>query len=177
MSNVGRGWDGLPCCPRKLDGDKRKYESFRRTISGAAQILAEGVLYGHPNGVSPTPYPGCSRGYYCHYEYLELADRNPELHEQKRLEHSEQSAKIGLTLGSGGESFQFIPGLEIDSQGKLTLNTTWDFTTWTANVGMLTIRAAGNLTIDQNLVDDPSVMTILQGMRENFLGHEPCFRR
>jgi filamentous hemagglutinin len=60
--------------------------------------------------------------------------------------------------------FSFVPGLEIDSTGNLTLNTPWDFASWRSGgipFGMLTLRAAGNLLISQNLVDHPTTMTSL----------------
>ncbi len=58
-----------------------------------------------------------------------------------------------------------MPGLEIDSTGNLTLNSAWDLTSWRYGAnsvpGMLTLRAAGDLTINQNLVDHPTAMTSL----------------
>ena len=53
-----------------------------------------------------------------------------------------------------------MPGLEIDSTSSLTLNTAWDLTSWRFGAnsvpGMLTIRAAGDLVINQNLWDTPT---------------------
>jgi filamentous hemagglutinin family protein len=71
-----------------------------------------------------------------------------------------------LTLDSGGAAgFNFVPGLEIDSTGNLTLNAAWNLTSWRYGAnsvpGMLTLRAAGDLNIDQDLVDHPTAMASL----------------
>ena len=127
--------------------------SLSGTITGAARILAESVLYGNPNGVSSTPYEYADGTLITSTSKWQTGIQNFMSANGSNIQNN---LKSGLTLDSNGEGFQFVPGLEIDSQGSLTLSTPWDFTTWTANVGMLTIRAAGNLTIKQNLVDHPS---------------------
>ncbi len=62
-----------------------------------------------------------------------------------------------LTLqGSGVPTF--LPGLEIDSSGNLTLNSNsaWDLSS-ISPLGMLTIRAAGDMVINQSIVDAPGI--------------------
>jgi filamentous hemagglutinin family protein len=80
-----------------------------------------------------------------------------------------------LTGGSGSTGFNFVPGLEIDSTGNLTLNSAWDLTSWRYGAnsvqGMLTLRAGGNLLIDQNIVDHPtSLSTLLSTTAKNSWG-------
>lgn len=70
----------------------------------------------------------------------------------------------GLTLDDPSV-FRFLPGIEVDSPGDLNLNTAWDFTAPAAGSyggpGMLTLRAAGNLNVNANLVDHPTAMSDL----------------
>ena len=62
--------------------------------------------------------------------------------------------------GSDQDSFQFVPGIEIQSQGDMILSSTWDLSTWRfgsdSEPGMLTLMAGGNLNINKNLVDHPT---------------------
>lgn len=55
-------------------------------------------------------------------------------------------------LQQTGSEFHVAPGIEIDSNGDLALNSTWDFLNWKINgeAGGLTLRAAGNLNINSN---------------------------
>ena len=75
-----------------------------------------------------------------------------------------------LTLDSSGTAgFKFVPGLEIDTSGNLTLNSDWDLTSWRYGAqqvpGVLTLRAAGNLDINANLLDHPTFFTNLTGIQ------------
>ena len=79
--------------------------------------------------------------------------------------------------GSDPDSFHLVPGIEIQSQGDITLSSTWDLSqsnktnignktvTWNwrfgGEPGMLTLRAGGNLNINQNITDHPTVFTAL----------------
>jgi len=51
--------------------------------------------------------------------------------------------------------FHLLPGVEIQSPGDLTLNTNWDLLNWRqgGEAGVLTLKAAGNLNINQYLSD------------------------
>ena len=70
-----------------------------------------------------------------------------------------------LILNGGSAAPNFVPGLEIDCTGNLTLNSAWNLSTWRYGAksvpGMLTLRAAGDLVINQNLTDAPTGMTSL----------------
>ncbi|MHB8621744.1 MAG: filamentous hemagglutinin family protein [Sulfuricaulis sp.] len=65
---------------------------------------------------------------------------------------------------------QVVPGIEIDSQSNLALNSTWNFlTTWkfpenngTTVGGVLTLRAAGNLNINSTITDNFDSNNLLQ---------------
>ena len=73
----------------------------------------------------------------------------------------EERLLSGLTLeNASAEQFCFVPGIEVRSAGDLTLSTEWDLTDWRYgddNVpGVLTLRAAGNLIINRDLLDHPT---------------------
>ncbi|HXZ24878.1 MAG TPA: filamentous hemagglutinin family protein [Nitrospiria bacterium] len=70
--------------------------------------------------------------------------------------NSASAGNINNTLGIGSDvRFHFLPGVEIDSTGDLTLNAPWDLLNWryNGNAGVLNLRAAGNLNISKNLSD------------------------
>ena len=73
-------------------------------------------------------------------------------------------SNLTLNGGSGSAGFNLVPGLEIDCTGNLTLNSNspWDLSTWRFGLnsvpGMLTLRAGGDLLIEQNLTDAPTYM-------------------
>jgi len=83
-----------------------------------------------------------------------------------------KSADFAAGLGKGAADPNFVlePGVEVDSAGDLTVNTTWDFASWRftglfgASVpGVLTLRAAGNVTVAASISDgfaDASTFTL-----------------
>ncbi len=79
-------------------------------------------------------------------------------------------AGLGMDGWNAG-AFHFLPGIEVRSSGDLTVSSAWDFspqrdasnqiipnTGWRFNgeAGNLTLRAAGNLNVNQNIVDAPT---------------------
>ncbi len=56
---------------------------------------------------------------------------------------------------NGGPTIQVVPGVQIQSNGDLTINTTFDLSTWRFNgvPGVLTLRAAGNIYVDASISD------------------------
>jgi len=63
---------------------------------------------------------------------------------------------IGAALqGTSALNISVVPGIQIQSTGDLTLATNWDLSTWRFNgaPGILTLRAAGNLLINNSLSD------------------------
>jgi filamentous hemagglutinin family protein len=65
----------------------------------------------------------------------------------------------GLTMtGMEAGAFHFRPGVEVRSSGNLTLSTAWNLSSWRydGEPGMLTLRAAGNLTLNNDLTDAPT---------------------
>lgn len=72
---------------------------------------------------------------------------------------AQSAAAIAAALGRAGDSdFHVRPGIEIRSEGDLTLASTWDLFDWRFNgePGYLTLRAAGNLTVAEDLTDGVS---------------------
>ncbi|ABQ26787.1 filamentous haemagglutinin family protein [Geotalea uraniireducens] len=69
------------------------------------------------------------------------------------------------TVSAG--QFDLRPGIEVRSSGSLTLNTPWDLTFWrfgaAGQPGVLTLRAAGNLNINNSLTDSPTAKSALPG--------------
>jgi filamentous hemagglutinin family protein len=122
------------------------------TITDAAQILAEGVLYGNASGVQAQQYTFTS-------DTTITSDdiSNWQTGVQNFMNGQGSAIQAGLFKSlklKNSETAKFVPGLEIDCSKDLTLGSTWDFSSWSVPVGMLTLRAAGNLTISQNLVDN-----------------------
>ncbi|MGC9966099.1 MAG: filamentous hemagglutinin family protein [Syntrophobacteraceae bacterium] len=142
--------DGLGAVNMNLDGN----------ISGAKEILAEGVLYGSDSGVSAQMYSYTGN--------KAISSQNISTWQgliQDFMSGKGAAIQTGLfsnlNLVNCG-SAQFVPGLEIRSTGTLTLNSAWDLSSssWRYGAdsvpGMLTLRAGGNLIINQNLVDHPT---------------------
>lgn len=68
----------------------------------------------------------------------------------------QNAAGIATALkGSSNLNVSVLPGIEIDSTGDLTLGSAWDLSAWRFNgsPGILTLRAAGNLLVQQSLSD------------------------
>lgn len=69
--------------------------------------------------------------------------------------------------GWDAEGFHLLPGIEVRSAGDMTLSSGWDLTSWrfAGEPGVLTLRAAGNLILNANLVDHPTPLAGLPGTR------------
>lgn len=66
------------------------------------------------------------------------------------------AANISTALGKTGDaSFHLLPGIELQSSNALSLDTNWDLKDWRFNgePGVLTLRAAGDVNINQSLSD------------------------
>ncbi len=131
------------------------------SIYGAKQILAEGVLYGSNSGVSAQVYTYSGND--------TITSQNISTWQGSISDFmNAQGAEIQAGLFSNLNQVncgpaEFVPGLEIRSTGTLTLNSAWNLSSWRFGVnsvpGGLTLRAGGNLLINQNLVDHPTPMT------------------
>ncbi len=72
------------------------------------------------------------------------------------------ASQIKNTLNIGNDArFHLLPGVEIQSLGDLNLNTNWDLLGWryASETGVLSLRAAGNLNINQSLSDGVAAVT------------------
>jgi filamentous hemagglutinin len=60
---------------------------------------------------------------------------------------ADNAAAIKSRLGMSDANMHVLPGIQISSTGDLTLDTSWDLSTWRFNgePGILTLKAAGNL--------------------------------
>ena len=65
------------------------------------------------------------------------------------------AAMIAALKGASNLNISILPGIQIQSAGDLTLATNWDLSAWRFNgvPGILTLRAGGNLLIQQSLSD------------------------
>ncbi|MFO7740424.1 MAG: filamentous hemagglutinin family protein [Desulfatiglandaceae bacterium] len=73
---------------------------------------------------------------------------------------STRSINTGLTLTGGqARASKIIPGIEIRNTGDITVTDEWDLTElgYSALAGNITLRAAGNINLNNSLVDHPSV--------------------
>ncbi|MFH2092679.1 MAG: filamentous hemagglutinin family protein, partial [Pseudomonadota bacterium] len=70
------------------------------------------------------------------------------------------TARLVAEAGGSLDGFSFIPGIEVQSIGNLSLNTDLDMTSWrfgTQKVAAaLTLRAANDLNINKSIVDHPT---------------------
>ena len=185
-------------------GTSMNITSNGTTITGASQILAEGVVYG-VNGQGQNDSITMQRA---NANFINMQNgintitssniNNWETWIGNFMTGTQQGATIqnsqgngsllssGFTIkGSGATQtaaqtqLQFVTGLEVDSQtgkvnttGNMTLGAAWDFgaalpgnpgVSWdhltgsgtTFTPGFLTLRAAGDLNIDANLIDHP----------------------
>jgi len=75
------------------------------------------------------------------------------------------AAAVTQALQQTGSEFHVVPGIEIDSSGDLALNSTWDFLNWKfgGEAGALTLRAAGNLNINNSITDNFAGQTLQTG--------------
>ncbi len=129
------------------------------TITGAGEVVAEAFKV----------YPKTGN--------ILTADINGLLSDTATYMGSDATIKAnlltGLTLAVPGV-FHFRPGIEVQSSSDLTLAATvrvaatgtagtWDLsaTRYNNEPGILTLRAAGNLTISADLVDHPTIATAL----------------
>lgn len=69
-----------------------------------------------------------------------------------------REAELRNTWGKTADaSFHLMPGIEVRSTGDLALTSAWDLASWRfgerSEPGVLTLRAAGNLMMDQSLSD------------------------
>lgn len=65
--------------------------------------------------------------------------------------------------GMDPAAFHFLPGIEVRSPGNVTVTDPWDLTSWRFGTepGVLTLRAAGDLNINAQLVDHPTPFDLL----------------
>jgi len=134
-------------------------DSLGGAVTGANQILAEGVLYANPNAASNY---GVSAQQYTYGAYsIQGADISNWQKGVQGFMNSAPSQGLFANLTYGSASAKFVPGLEIDSSGSLTLSSPWDLTTWKSTpIGFLTLRAGGDLNISANLTDAPNGVLI-----------------
>jgi hypothetical protein len=119
-------------------------------ITGAAQIIAEAVSVVSPSD-GQNIYAQDIGGWQSslsNYMSAALPDGGARLQKELRVVDS--------------AALQLAPGLEVRSSGDLTLQDAWDLTTYSGAPGFLTLRAAGNLNIDNNLTDAPSGLLTTQ---------------
>ena len=67
--------------------------------------------------------------------------------------------------GWEADALQLLPGLELRATGNMTLGTAWDLTTWRfdGKPGVLTLRSAGHLSLQADLIDHPTPVGSLLG--------------
>ena len=86
---------------------------------------------------------------------------------QDAVDFMSHAPAILADLGkSNDSSFSIVPGLEIISSGDLSLDSNWDLSTWRFGAdqapGVLTLRAAGDLSINKSLSDGFAAQDTLQ---------------
>ena len=140
--------------------------SLNGIIKGANQVLAEGVLFGGNTGVSAQQVTYTANNGYIYDANIGTWYNGIQSFISRQGQVIQGSLFKGLTLQNCNSAARFVPGLEVQSSSgsSLTLASAWDFTNGGSNYGswdslgpgFLTLRAAGNLSIDSNLVDYPT---------------------
>ena len=131
-------------------GDVKMY--LNGTVTGASRITAEAVKVYTDTSIS----------------YSDI--NNTWKPETQTFMNNATAIKNRLFTGLTADDFHLLPGIEIQSAGNLTLASTWDLTScsWRYGAndhpGVLTLRAAGDLNINYNLVDHPTSYYDLQTM-------------
>jgi hypothetical protein len=146
--------------------------SLNGTVTGANQVLAEGVLFGGNTGVSAQQVIYTANGGTIFDQNIGNWYNGIQSFTSGPGQTIQSTLFAGLTLKNCNSAAQFVPGIEVRSSSDLTLASTWDFTnggssygSWDGfGPGFLTLRAAGNLTINQDLTDNPTVSNNSWGM-------------
>ena len=125
-------------------------DSVASNISGAKSVVVEAVkVYDNITTLTDT---GTSSG-----ATLSLATVNAD-----NTSFASHAGAIESRLGKASDpAFHVRTGIEVRSAGDLTLSNNWNLGTSRAGgePGMLTLRAAGNLKLDNNLSDGFNVAT------------------
>lgn len=122
------------------------------SINGASRVLAEAVAVYEDSSLDSADV-GTTGTYYTQA----LAFMNSASSIEERLLDS-------LNLADSSEdAFHLIPGIEIVSEGNMTLSSDWDFKDWRfdGEAGILTLRAGGDLSIRNDLVDCPNSVSVV----------------
>ena len=119
------------------------------TVEGASRVVAEAVKAYQDTNINATDTS--TSGQY--YKETNLFMANAATVKNTLVSSLDLS-------GSDDNSFHLVPGIEIQSQGDMTLSSAWNLSTWRFGVdhepGMLTLRAGGNLYITKDLSDHPT---------------------
>ena len=126
---------------RNVSGDDVKM-NLNGTIAGASRVTAEAVKRYDDSSISSSDINTWKTG-----THTFMNDHAAD---------TENRLLAGLTLeGNAADEFHLLSGIEIQSAGDLTLTSTWDLTSWRygGEPGVLTLRAAGDLNINYDLID------------------------
>jgi len=125
-----------------FDSNSANTNNLNVTIAGAAGKTAEAVQLVNPQNVGTITSDDLTNWY------------------------NATVALMGSPTVSAGQ-FDLRPGIEVQSSDSLTLSTPWDLTSWrfgtAGQPGVLTLRAAGNLNINNFLTDSPTARSALPG--------------
>jgi hypothetical protein len=125
------------------------------TVRGASQIIAEGVHYAEDARIDAADIADF------HTRASAFLANAPNM--KNRLLQK-------LTLeNTSGENFRMVPGIEVRNAGNLTLAANWDMTSLgtSSQGGFVTLRAAGDLNINQSMADHPTPLAELNDQLEN----------
>jgi hypothetical protein len=132
------------------NGNDVKIKLAQGSISGARAVYAEAVktyTYTSTLNVDSTIYGGW-------------------LNDASTFYTDNSTAIMNRLNPANSTSLHLLPGIEVVSSGDINWNTAWDQASSTktrfgTEPGILTLRAANNLNIKQNLVDHPTAMSSL----------------
>jgi len=140
---------------RNVAGDDVKM-NLNGTIAGASRITAEAVKVYEDSSIS-------------------ISDINTWKTGTQTFMNNATAIKERLFTGLTADELHLLPGIEIKSTGNLDLDSEWDLTSWRYSAddhpGVLTLRAAGDLDINRDLVDHPTENgknLVVDGLRDSW---------
>ncbi len=91
------------------------------------------------------------------YQYSRIDQAVQDRIAQDNLDYMNGVAADGVAASRFGNGFSIVPGVEVSSSGDMTIADAWDLSAWrygdASLPGVLTLRAKGNLLVQQSLSD------------------------
>ncbi|MFH2067511.1 MAG: filamentous hemagglutinin family protein [Pseudomonadota bacterium] len=167
VSGNGEGMDGTVVFRAKRQGSDDVRMDLAGTITGASEIQAEAVDVKDNISTIDSSYISTLRTET--QTYMDAVSAGTTV--EDLLAGMTVQGRDSVNLSNEGKAnlFRLVPGIEVLSpeDGDLTLEDAWTLTyaSWRFNSlpGVITLRSAGDLTIEENMIDSPTSSVNLPG--------------